>query len=93
MLQRFWQVTDMRLSISDERRMRNAIQSGGKVDIILVCGWILHLETTGELDSKEVVVHLPRSRARRKIGTFTGKAGACYADIADAVEEFEVKRA
>lgn len=83
----------MRLSISDDKKLREAIKSGGQKRVMLGCGWIVHLETQTTQTETQVTVHLTRSKSPRKVGTFTGTPGACCACVADALEEFDVNAA
>ena len=84
----------MRLTHNDENKIREAIKKGGQQNVMLCCGFIVHLNTTPAAnDQAQVVVELTRSRNKRKVGTFTGSLGMCYAETAEAIEEFETRHA
>lgn len=84
----------MRLNISDERKIRAAVRSEGQHKIMLTCGWIAEINTSRDVDENvSAVVELTRSRSKRKVGTFTGTVGQCFAHACDALEEFELRRA
>lgn len=84
----------MRLTHNDENKIREAIKKGGEQNVMLCCGLIVHITTTkSENEQAQCVVELTRSRNKRKVGTFTGSIGKCYAETAEAIEEFETRHA